>query len=335
MVVVDKFLDYIANVRRYSPRTVAIYESAINDFICFLEKDGEKINQKLLLDSLIHQIIRSYQVYMMEERGLSSVTINQQLSVLSSFSKFLLKEDYIKSNPIALIKRPKAPKLLPVFYQKGVLDEYFEKTEYVVSQDAFETFVLGVEGKAISKKRAIELYDARLRRAIVSALYSLGLRRSELISLPIFSLDFSRKVVVISGKGDKMREIPMIGVFYKEISLYLQSVEVLIGRKRSLKEPVFVTSMGKPLYSNYVDRAVKKELSNVAGLTGKRSPHALRHSLATELLNEGAELSSIKEILGHSSLAATQVYTHNSISKLKHIYKTAHPRAKNGGKNGD
>lgn len=272
---------------------------------------------------------------MMEDKELSPVTINQQLSVLSGFCKYLLKENYIQTNPITLITRPRAPKLLPVYYQKGVLDQYFERTEYYVSEDAFETFNLGIEGKAISHKRAIELYDARLRRAIISTLYSLGLRRSELISLPISALDFSRKVVLFSGKGDKMREIPMTDAFYKEISLYLQSVEVLIGSTRSLREPVFVTSKGKPLYPNYVDRAVKKELGHVAGLTGKRSPHALRHSLATELLNEGAELSSIKEMLGHSSLAATQVYTHNSISKLKHIYKTAHPRAKNGGKNGD
>ncbi len=335
MEVVDKFLDYIKNVRRYSQRTQLIYESAINNFIHFLEMETENVNQKVLLDSLVHQIIRSYQVYMMEEKKLSPVTINQQLSVLSSFCKYLLKEDYIKTNPISLITRPKVSKLLPIYYQKGVLDKYFERTEYNVSQDAFDTFILGIEGKAISEKRAIELYESRLRRAIISTLYSLGLRRSELISLPISALDFSRKVVVFSGKGDKMREIPMTDAFYKEISLYLQSVEVLFSSKRSLKEPVFVTSKGKPLYPNYVDRAVKLELYHFVGLTGKRSPHALRHSLATELLNEGAELSSIKEMLGHSSLAATQVYTHNSISKLKHIYKTAHPRAKNGGKNGD
>ncbi len=335
MVVVDKYLDYIKNVRRYSSRTLDIYERAINDFITYLEQDSGKIDQKLLLDSLVHQIIRSYQVYMMEEKELSPVTINQQLSVLSSFCKYLLKEDYITTNPISLITRPKAPKLLPIYYQKGVLDKYFEKTGYYASQDAFDTFALGIEGKAISHKRAIELYEARLRRMIVFTLYSLGLRRSELISLPLSALDFSRKVVLFSGKGDKMREIPMTDVFCQEISLYLQSVEVLFGSKRSLKEPVFVTSKGKSLYPNYVDRAVKMELNNFAGLTGKRSPHALRHSLATELLNEGAELSSIKEMLGHSSLAATQVYTHNSISKLKHIYKTAHPRAKNGGKNGD
>ena len=132
-----------------------------------------------------------------------------------------------------------------------------------------------------------------------------------------------------------MREIPLVDALFEEILLYLKAVEALVESERSLKEPLLVTYSGKRIYPVFVDRAVKKELSDVEGITGRKSPHVLRHSLATGLLDEGADLNSIKELLGHSSLATTQVYTHNSVARLKTIYKSAHPRAKNGGKYGD
>ena len=132
-----------------------------------------------------------------------------------------------------------------------------------------------------------------------------------------------------------MREIPLLASLSEEILLYLKAVEALCGRQRSLKEPLLVTYRMNPLYPVYVDRTVKNELGDVKGITGRKSPHVLRHSLATELLNDGSDLNSIKEMLGHSSLATTQIYTHSSIAQLKNIYKQAHPRAKNGGKHGD
>ena len=132
-----------------------------------------------------------------------------------------------------------------------------------------------------------------------------------------------------------MRDIPVIASLCEEILLYLEAVEAMVGGKRSLKEPLLITESGRKLYPVYVDRAVKSELAGVQGLTGRKSPHVLRHSLATNLLDNEADLNSIKELLGHSSLAATQVYTHNSVAKLKAIYESAHPRAKSGGKNGD
>ena len=146
-------------------------------------------------------------------------------------------------------------------------------------------------------------------------------------------VDFGRKVVKVRGKGDKMREIPLVASLSEEILLYLKAVEVMCGRVRSLTEPLFVTYEGRPLYPNYVDRAVKSALGSVKSIRGQKSPHVLRHSLATELMNEDTPLNSIKELLGHSSLAATQVYTHSSIARLKDSYERAHPRAKNGGKN--
>ena len=187
----------------------------------------------------------------------------------------------------------------------------------------------------INTESGKEQYGSFLGRLIISMLYSLGLRRAELIGLTVGDIDFGRKVVKVRGKGDKMREIPLIASLCKEISLYLDAVETVCGGKRSLKEPLLVTYNGNALYPGYVDKAVKSELGNVKGISGRKSPHVLRHSLATELLNEKASINSIKELLGHSSLAATQVYTHSNIARLKDIYESAHPRAKNGGKNGD
>ena len=179
------------------------------------------------------------------------------------------------------------------------------------------------------------MYEKRLARLIISCLYSMGLRRSELISLNIGDVDLGRNVAKVKGKGNKMREIPLVASLCEEILLYLKAVEVLVGGKRSLTEPLLVTYTGLRLYPVYIDRVVKSELSGCKGIAGRKSPHVLRHSLATELMNDDADLNSIKELLGHSSLATTQVYTHNTIARLKHIYKQAHPRAKNGGKNGD
>lgn len=179
------------------------------------------------------------------------------------------------------------------------------------------------------------MYLRMLRRVIVSILYSTGMRRSELISLKRGSVDLSRKIVKVHGKGDKMREIPLVDVLCQEISLYLQATDAIVEGDKTSTTPLLVRCNGEALYPVFVDRAVKEELGEVDGITGKKSPHVLRHTLATRLLDVGTDLNSIKELLGHSSLAATQVYTHNTVSRLKSIYNNAHPRAKSGGKNGN
>ena len=170
---------------------------------------------------------------------------------------------------------------------------------------------------------------------IISILYNTGIRRSELIGLKRSSLDLSRRVLRVRGKGDKIREIPLLPSFCEEISLYLQSQDSLKCADLSPDAPLLQTEKGNALYPVFVERVVKKELGDVEGIGGHKSPHVLRHTLATELLDNGADLFSIKELLGHSSLAATQVYTHNSAERLRKVYENAHPRAKNGGKNGD
>ena len=320
MSAIDEYITYVTSVRRYSPRTAQIYSEILGEFASFAGDD--------LIGSLTPSVIRSYEVHLMDSRKLDPKTVNLHLSVLSGFCRFLMKDGRLKSNPAKMVSRPKMEKRLPVFYREESMEEYFSSTDCDASEENLEL----IKG---NDRLSSQIYSRRLGRMIVSLLYSTGIRRSELIGLTIGSVDFSRRTMRVRGKGDKIREIPLVPSLCEEISLYLQSVESMEGRKRSASEPLLVTAKGAKLYPMFVDRTIKSELGQVGSITGRKSPHVLRHSLATELLNEGADLNSIKELLGHSSLAATQVYTHNSIEKLKNVYLNAHPRAKSGGKNGD
>ena len=326
MNLIGAYINYIRSVRRYSDRTVSIYSDVLSDYA-----DRAKVtSDDELLSALNPSDLREYQVTLIDDRNMSSSSVSLYMSVLSSFCRYLIKKEYLQSNPVSLVTRPRQQKRIPEFFTKEFMDIYFSSTEYAVEDDALEAFLQDPHTQSGKKS-----YEKRLARLIISILYSLGIRRSELIGLRIENVDFGRKVVKICGKGDKMREIPLLTSLSEEILLYLKAVEALSGSIRSLKEPLLVTYRLNPLYPMYVDRTVKSELGNVKGITGRKSPHVLRHSLATELLDEGSDLHSIKELLGHSSLATTQIYTHSSIAQLKTIYKQAHPRAKNGGKNGD
>ena len=326
MNLIGAYINYIRSVRRYSERTVSVYSDVLSDYAdrAMVTSDDD------LLRALNPSDLRTYQVCLIDDRKLSPKSVSLYMSVLSSFCRYLIKKEYLQFNPVSLVTRPRQQKRIPEFFTKEFMDIYFSSTEYAVEDDALEAFLQDPHTQSGKKS-----YEKRLARLIISILYSLGIRRSELIGLRIENVDFGRKVVKICGKGDKMREIPLLTSLSEEILLYLKAVEALSGSIRSLKEPLLVTYRLNPLYPMYVDRTVKSELGNVKGITGRKSPHVLRHSLATELLDEGSDLHSIKELLGHSSLATTQIYTHSSIAQLKTIYKQAHPRAKNGGKNGD
>ena len=324
----DKYISYIRNVRRYSERTVDIYDDVIRMY-CNIIHEKEDVRDEDLIASMNVSEIRAYEVRLLE-KGLSAKTVNLHLSALSGFCRYLMKEGGLKSNPVKLVTKPKVEKRLPVFFRKEAMEEYFARTAYLMNRDEFAAFLDNWDTES-----GKNMYDAILDRLVISILYSLGLRRAELIGLTIGDIDFGRNVVKVRGKGDKMREIPIIVSLCEEILLYLKAVETMCGGTRSLTKPLLVTYKGNPLYPAYVDRVVKRGLGGIKGITGRKSPHVLRHSLATELMNEGAEINSIKELLGHSSLAATQVYTHGSIARLKTIYEQAHPRAKNGGKHGD
>jgi len=388
--MIDRYLTYLSTVRRYSPRTVEIYQGILEDFFSFVSeaprsKGSARQNFALrahpsqpdgwappvheatgghgsagqtlaaaapavtapgnlatlgtvrggtaseaqrwgpteedvsggswpLAAAVSVQTVRAYEVYLMDERKESAKTVNLHLSVLSGFCKYLMKQGVLESNPVRLVSRPKQEKRLPVFYREDSMQDYFERTKGVLEY-----------GK----------YEAQLERMILGLLYGTGIRRSELISLNRDSVDYARHVMRVRGKGDKMREIPLTASLCDEILLYLQSVDSLKCADQAPEAPLLQTPRGGRLYPVYVDRAVKAALGQVGSISGRKSPHVLRHTLATELLDGGTDLNSIKELLGHSSLAATQVYTHNSIERLQTVYKSAHPRAKNDGNHGD
>lgn len=313
MDLIDSFIEYIKGIKRYSARTVQIYSESLKEFSLFL--DGED-----LLQSLCPSVLRSYEVYLLEDRKISARTVGQHLSVLSSFCKFLYKQGLLKSNPLRSLSRPKVEKSLPVFYRPESLVSYFKSTELYASEDA----LVLLEGKGAGKA-----YEKILGRLIISLLYYTGIRRSELIGLKYGDLDCRRSLLRVRGKGDKEREIPLEDSLIREISLYLQAGNRLGLKDRTPQDPLLLCPSGIPLYPEYVDRAVKRELGSEESITCRKSPHVLRHTIATQLLNDGAQLNSIKEMLGHSSLAATQVYTHNSIEKLKKTYNQAHPLCRN------
>lgn len=325
MKLIERYLEYVRNVKRYSERTFAIYRDVLKSYVSYVSKREDDVSDAELLESLNRSEIRQYEVYLLDEKECKASTVNQHLSVLSGFCQFLIKRGDIKANPVKLVARPKMDKRLPEFFRQDAMEGYFQQTQRYASEEYLGQFVELAESESKSSK---EVYEQRLSRLIISLLYGLGLRRSELIGLRIGNVNFARKVVNVVGKGNKSRAIPMDDVLADEILLYLKAVEALVEGDRTASEPLLITYSGRELYPVYVDRVVKKELGDSTAFAGRKSPHVLRHSIATGLLNEGAELNSIKEMLGHSSLAATQVYTHNSIAKLQKAYKDAHPRAK-------
>lgn len=334
----SEYIEYLRTQKRYSPRTCEIYSAVLDEYMKFSGCPSEE----KLPDYMSFQLVRSYEVYLMDEekraereeeekkeetedkeerekpknkkRKMSPRTVSLHLSVLSGYCRFLMKQGVLKSNPVRLVRRPRQQKRLPSFLKEADLQGYFAATLWRVE-----------DGR----------YEDRMPRVIISILAGTAIRRSELISLDRKSFDPARGVLHVRGKGDKMREIPLLPSLCKEISLYLQSQDSLKSARTDPDSPLIQTPRGGRLYPMFVERVVKGELGGVGGIKGRKSPHVLRHTLATELLDGGAGLNSIKEFLGHSSLAATQVYTHNSIERLQKVYNNAHPRAKNGGKNGD
>ena len=312
---VGKYLSYVRGVKRYSSRTQAVYREILEQFAAFAAPEDT-------VASLNTSVLRSYEVWLMDEKGVGARTVGLHLSVLSGFCRWLVAQGEIASNPVRTLPRPKVEKRLPVFYREESLDEYFEQTALYGSDEVLRLF----SGRPGDKGDA-ELYSRILRRLIISLLYCTGMRRSELIGLKRRSYDSSRRVMHVLGKGDKMREIPLTETICQEILLYLRAIDRMGIEADGADSPLLLTKAGKKLYPVFVDRAVKEELGSVPDITARKSPHVLRHTLATELLDEGTDINSIKELLGHSSLAATQVYTHNSIEKLKKVYNSAHPRA--------
>jgi integrase/recombinase XerC len=320
MTHIDNFITHLRVQKRYSPRTLEIYRSAATEFFGYAapeadqrsggegektEGNGVQINENEILTP---QLIRSF-IASQLDNGVSPRTVNLKLSALSSYCNWLMKNQYIKTNPVAKIKRPKQSKRLPAFY----------------TQEAIQNYLYNDPAKEQQEQEFSKLRD----RLVVETLYTTGMRRAEIAGLKIKDYEEGRQVVRVTGKGDKAREIPVPGQLAKRLGEYLPRFEAEYPANE--KGMMFLTDSGQPFYLSYVNKIVRRELTGAEGFRGKKSPHTLRHSIATHLLNNGADLGSIKEILGHSSLAATQVYTHNSFEQLKKTYQNAHPRAKKGG----
>ena len=322
--MIDSYISYIRDVRRYSPRTQELYREALEDFAKWAEMADQVGHDVIpdLIGNLIPSRLREYEGHLIET-GLKPRTVHLHMSAISGFCGWLMKEGKLKSNPAKAVKRPKMEKRLPEYCTQTALADYLEESAPAAGEDQLAILMSAPK----DSKVAVELYRRRLRRLIVLLLYTTGIRRAELLSLKIGSMDNMRGTLRVRGKGDKMREIPLVSSTSQEISLYLQAAEWTVGRERHSGDPLLVTEKNDPLYPEYVERAVREELG-AAQIPGKKSPHVLRHSLATALLDQGADLEAIKEMLGHANLAATEVYTHNSVERLKAQYINAHPRAK-------
>ena len=320
LVYLTGFLDYLRVQRRYSPRTVSLYQDTVERFYGYMlgqepgkPEDGAGKGES---SDRFRDLAPGEQISLLTalnirgfvaeglERGLNARTMNLMLSGLSGYCNYLLRQGLLDENPVKKIYRPKEKKRLPEFYREEALKEYFSRP---VSPE----------------------YPSLRNRMIIMVLYATGMRRAEVVNLKVGDLDRARRIFRITGKGDKTREIPVTPLLFENILVYLQARNSFF--ENCTGDSFFLTDKGETLYLQFVNKIVKEELSGLEGFGGKKSPHVLRHSFATHLLNNGADLNSIKEVLGHASLAATQVYTHNSFEQLKKIYITAHPRAKKGG----
>lgn len=292
MEAISEFVDFLRYEKRFSDHTVKAYESDLRQLAAFLLQE-EDIRQ---LEEIHAPIIRSWLVQLMES-GLDPRSVNRKITSLKTFFRFCIKRKWIKVNPMLKVVSPKIPKKLPVYMEAEKLDFLLDATEF--SND----------------------FNGLRDRLILETLYGTGMRRAELLSLQVADVDLPQKQLKVTGKRNKQRILPLFDTLAQAMAQYLAEREK-IPTTSSL---FFLTEDGKPLYPELVYRLVKKYLGRVT-TQKKRSPHVLRHSFATEMLNHGADLNAIKEILGHANLSATQVYTHNSIEKLREVYKKAHPR---------
>jgi len=285
------FLNYLRFEKRYSQHTIISYQNDLEQFLSFLVTDFDTPGLREVTPS----IVRTWLAGLKETEKLTAKSINRKISTLKSFFKFLMREGIVETTPMSIINAPKVNKRLPVYVEEKDIKTLFEYVEFP------------------------DNWNGRTERLVLRLFYATGMRISELINLREGQLDTAYSHIKVLGKGNKERIIPVT----KELMLELQDH---IKAKPGDTENVFVNEKGKPFYAKQVYNFVQKNLALVTTVQ-KKSPHILRHSFATHLTNNGADLNAVKELLGHSSLAATQVYTHNSIEKLKEVFKKAHPKA--------
>jgi integrase/recombinase XerC len=288
------FKDYLLLEKKYSPHTLAAYTKDLERFFDFVTKQYD-------LDSLLpvnYSMVRSWIVYLVDT-GISNSSVNRKISSLKTYYKFLLKTGQISKTPLAKHRALKVATKIQI---------PFSQTEV---EDVLELFDHANDFETLRDKLIVELF------------YSTGIRRAELIGLRLSDVSEIQKTIKVLGKRNKERIIPLLPSILATIAKYKIFREALPGLGTT--KILFVTSKGNAIYETLVYRVITRYFSEIS-LKVKKSPHILRHSFATHLLNQGAELNAVKELLGHASLASTQVYTHNSIDTLKQVYKNTHPR---------
>lgn len=291
----ESFLNYLGAEKRYSPHTIISYGNDLDGFFSFLKSVGHSGD----LLQVTSQDIRAWIVEMMNN-GYSSVSVHRKISCLRGFYRHLQKNGLADKNPVERVVLPRRKKRLPEFVSEESLENLLDNYEF------------GNDFRGIRNRTLIEM------------LYTTGMRRAELTGLRCEDVDLYGRTVKVTGKRNKQRIIPLLESFAARLSYYLKMRETEFGGK--CEEYLFVTGSGNKMYDKYVYNIVKSYLALVTTIE-KKSPHVLRHTFATHMLNRGADLNSIKEFLGHANLSATQVYTHNTFEKLKEVYKRAHPRA--------
>ena len=290
------FTDYLSLEKKYSPLTINAYQKDLESF--------QKFNQEQFDDMSIKAVnysqIRSWIIYLVET-GITNRSINRKISSLNTYYKFLLKVDNLEMNPLAKHRALKMSKKVQIPFSENEISAVLDDFNF---DDSFE----GIRDKLI-----IELF------------YSTGIRRIELVQLKLVDIDLSNRTLKVLGKRNKERLLPLLNTVIETIKSYLiKRQELKIINDKTI---LFLTKKGIKIYETLVYRIINDYFSR-ASTKVKKSPHILRHSFATHLLNQGADLNAVKELLGHSSLAATQIYTHNSITELKKVYAKTHPRNK-------
>ena len=293
-MLADSFLDYLRYERNYSEKTVLAYGEDISQLQEFAQEEIGEFNPLEVKPELVREWIVS-----LMDQGYTSTSVNRKLSSLRSFYKYLLRQGEVSVDPLRKITGPKNKKPLPSFLKESEMNKLLDDTDF------------GEGFKGCRDRLVIEMF------------YATGMRLSELIGLDDKDVDFSASLLKVTGKRNKQRLIPF-GDELKETMLEYVDIrnEMISGRS----DAFFVRENGERLYKNLVYNLVKRNLSKVVTLK-KRSPHVLRHTFATTMLNNDAELGAVKEFLGHSSLATTEIYTHTTFEELKKVYKQAHPRA--------
>ncbi|MFA6702149.1 MAG: tyrosine-type recombinase/integrase [Dysgonamonadaceae bacterium] len=298
-MLIDNFIKYLRYEKNYSSHTEISYFNDLTQFKNFIEQESQNQGDEIKITDIENDLIRRWIAQLMEQ-NLKPRSVRRKLSALNSFYKYLIKIGVVTKNQAKFVSGPKLDKKLPVFAKDKDL-ELIIKDENEFTDD----------------------FKGHRDRFLIDFLYVTGMRKAELIGLKDEDVDFENKTIRVTGKGNKQRLIPISDETLYHLSEYitLRNTEI---KNKSIA--LFVKNNGNPLNHNIVYDIVHKHLSNIPTLS-KKSPHVLRHSFATEMLNNGAEINAVKELLGHQSLASTEVYTHVSLEELKNIYQNAHPRA--------